>query len=135
MAYGGYILQFGNYKIPDKYIDSDSVKIAPNRRLDLNSSQDANGILRRNALDHTRTTITFSTGFLYESQMDEISSGITQNYLNEKERDARCIYYDPEYRCYREGHLYLDSNVEWNPCGTAGGEMVYAPTTFSFTEY
>ncbi|WP_337663849.1 DUF6711 family protein [Suilimivivens sp.] len=135
MAYGGYLIRFGSYTFPDKYIDADSVKIAPGRRQDLNSTQDANGILRRNALDHTRSTVQFSTGKLYESEMEEIMTGITGNYLNEKERDAQCSYYDTEYRCYRSGHMYLDSNMEWTPCGIAGGEMVYGPVTFVFTEY
>lgn len=135
MAYGGYLFQFGYYKIPDKYIDSDKIRIAPNRRLDLNSYQDANGILQRNALSHTRTTVEFTTGKLYEHQMRELVDGIVGNYLNEKERDAQCSYYDTEHFVYKTGHFYLDANTEISPCGMAGGEIIYAPVTFSFTEY
>lgn len=135
MAYAGYLFKFGNYIIPGKYIDADSVNITPNRRLDINSYTDGDGVTQRNTLQHTRTTIEFKTGSLYESEMDEISSGITSNYINPLERDAMCEYYDTENRCYKTGHFYLDSNMTWNPGGTAGGEMIYKPCSFSFVEY
>lgn len=135
MAYEGYLLKFGDFVFPDKYIDSESVSIAPNRRLDSNSYQDGDGVLHRNALKHTRSTIEFKTGTLYESEMEEIVDGITSNYINYSERDAQCTYYDPESRTYKEGHLYLDSNMTWIPGGTAGGELIYKPCSFSFTEY
>lgn len=129
------MFQFGDYIIPDKYIDADSVSIAPNRRLDINSYQDGDGETQRNALRHTRTTVEFQTGTLYESEMDEITNGIVRNYINPSERDAICTYYDTENRCYKQGHFYLDSNMAWAPGGTAGGEMIYKPCKFSFVEY
>lgn len=135
MSYAGYLFKFGSYTIPDKYIDADSVSITPNRRLDVNSYEDGDGITRRNTLAHTRTTIEFETGTLYGSEMDEICKGIVSNYLNSSERDAMCEYYDTENRCYKTGHFYLDSNMTWNLGGTVGGEMVYKPCKFSFVEY
>lgn len=135
MAYGGYLFRFGNYTFPDKYIDADSVDIAPNRRLDSNSYLDGDGVTQRNTQKHTRTTVDFSTGTLYETEMDEITEGIVGNYLNPQERDAMCSYYDMENRCYKTGHFYLDSNMTWKPGGTAGGELVYKPCKFSFVEY
>lgn len=135
MAYGGYLFQFGSYTIPDKYIDADSVNIAANRRLDIDSYTDGDGITRRNTLKHTRTTVDFQTGTLYESEMDELMNGIVSNYLNVSERDAMCSYYDTENRCYKTGHFYLDSNMTWTPAGTAGGELIYKPCKFSFVEY
>lgn len=135
MAYGGYLFRFGNYTIPCKYIDSDGVHIAPNRRLDSNTYTDADGVVNRNTLAHTRTTLEFSTGKLYEDEIEELVGGIVSNYQNEKERDAQCSYYDTEHFCYKEGHFYLDSNTEISPCGEAGGELIYAPVTFSFVEY
>lgn len=135
MAYGGYLIRFGNYTFPDKYIDADSVNVAANRRLDVNAYTDGDGITRRNALQHTRTTIEFQTGTLYESEIKEIMKGIVQNYINPKERDAMCSYYDTEYMCYKNGHLYLDSNMSWSLGGTAGGELIFKPCKFSFVEY
>lgn len=135
MAYGDYLFRFGNYTIPCKYMDADNIHIVPNRRLDLDSYQDGNGVTNRNTLAHTRTTVEFSTGKLYESEMEELVNGIVSNYQNEKERDAQCSYYDTEHFCYKTGHFYLDSNIEISPCGEAGGEVVYAPVTFSFVEY
>lgn len=135
MAYAGYLFKFGNFVFPDKYIDADGVSIAANRRLDMNSYADGDGVTQRNALKHTRTTLEFSTGILYESEMEEIMDGIVRNYKNPLERDAICIYYDTEHRCYKTGHFYLDSNMTWVPGGTAGGEMIYKPCKFSFVEY
>lgn len=135
MAYGGYLIKFGNYTFPDKYIDSDSVNVAPNRRLDINSYSDGDGVTQRNSLKHTRTTVDFSTGTLYESEMDEITEGIVSSYINPLERDAMCSYYDTENRCYKTGHFYLDSNMAWSPGGKAGGELIYKPCKFSFVEY
>lgn len=135
MAYEGYLFRFGNYTFPDKYIDADSVDIEPNRRLDLNSYPGGDGVLQRSTLKHTRTTIEFSTGTLYESEMDEITQGIESNYIDWLQRDAMCSYYDTEKRCYKTGHFYLDSNMSWSPGGTAGDEMIYKPCKFSFVEY
>ncbi len=135
MAYGGYLFRFGDYTIPGRYIDADGVNIAPNRRLDQNSYSDGDGTLQRNTLKHTRTTVEFTTGTLYESEMDELTEGIVRNYINPLERDAMCSYYDMENRSYKTGHFYLDSNMEWNPGGTAGNELLYKPCKFSFVEY
>lgn len=135
MSYEGYLFKFGDYKIPDKYIDSDSVDISPNRRLDIDSYTDGNGVTQRNTLKHTRTTVEFQTGILYESEMNELTDGIVRNYINSSERDAMCSYYDTENRCYKQGHFYLDSNMTWSPGGTAGGELIFRPCKFSFVEY
>ncbi len=135
MAYGGYLIRFGNYTFPDKYIDADTVNVAANRRLDINAYTDGTGETQRNALKHTRTTIEFQTGTLYEYEMDEITDGIVSNYINPKERDAICSYYDTENRCYKNGHMYLDSNMSWSPGGTVGRELIYKPCKFTFVEY
>lgn len=129
------IFIFGNYAVPHSFIDAGTVKIASNRRQDLDSYRDGDGILHRNALSHTATTFTFSTGYLYENEMQSLMEGLRNNYINYNERDANCRYFDPENNCFKEGHMYLDSNTEWEIHCIVSGKKVYAPIKLTFVEY
>lgn len=129
------LFTFGGYEIPNKYVIEGSYKIAPNRRQDLDTYRDADGILHRTALSHTATTIEFSTGYLYESEMNELMAGIRSNYINYNERDANCTYFDPENNSYKTGHFYLDSNTQWGIKQILNGEKIYDSVKFAFVEY
>lgn len=134
MSYQGYMFQFGSYKF-SRMIRADTYKITPNARQDLDSYRDANGELHRTALDHTATSVTFTIPAHKEREHEEMMSAIRSSYINEKERDAQCSYYDPETCTYKTGHFYIDSNWTFQVYGTYDGQITFQEYEVSFVEY
>ncbi len=134
MVYSGYFFQFGEFIFPNKYIKWDSYDSAPSQRQDLDSYTDANGVTHRNALEHTKTEIKFTTLKVYEDIWDMIMSGVESNYVNPKERDAYCNYYDFETRQYKTGHFYLDPSFRAK-ANDVEGRLRYNETDWLFIEY
>lgn len=128
------LFQFGSFEFLE-HIELDSYVIIPNARLDMDSYTDANGVLHREALEHTKTKITFSLLELSQSQMAEVMNGLTSNYIDFKQRDATCTYFDPETNSVKTGHFYLSSNLELRIKEVRKGEFIYSPTELVFVEY
>lgn len=130
------IFKFGNYQIPNRFIEWDSYTIKPNQRQDLDSYTDANGLTHRNALSHTKSDVEFKIRKLLEKDARSIINGITSNYINSKERDANCEYYDPESGTNKTGHFYLDPSQQFKISGIdAEGNLIYDAINFRFVEY
>lgn len=137
MAYRGYLFQFGSYMFPNKYIKFDTYDIAPDQRQDLDSFTDANGLTHRNALEHTKTNITFTTLRMPGNVMAEILSNLQKNYINQNETDASCTYFNPRTGDYKTGHFYLDPSVQFRikKVDEAGRKIDYGETQWIFVEY
>lgn len=135
MAYGGFLFRFGNYTFPNEFIKWDSYDQNPDQRQDINDYTDANGFTHREALEHGKTQVQFATVKLKEKDVDNIMSNLTKNYINYRERDAYCTYYDIETRTYRTVHMYLDPSLKFRIRGEQGGKLVFGETTFLFIEY
>ncbi len=137
MAYNGYLFQFGDFIFPNQYIKYDSYDIAPDQRQDLDSYTNARGITIRNALEHTKTNITFSTVPMPEAAMDAILAALERNYFNSNETDADCTYFNPRKREYSTGHFYLDPSVKFRvkKVDDGGKEIRYGETQWIFIEY
>ncbi len=134
MAYSGFFFKFGEFVFPNKYIEWDTYDSAPSQRLDLDSYTDANGVTHRNALEHTKTEIKFTTGEVWEDVWDMLMGGIEANYQNPKERDAYCTYYDFEKRDYKTGHFYLDPSFRVS-ANDLKGRLRYNKANWLFIEY
>lgn len=128
------LFNFGSFDFL-KYIELDSYKITPNARLDMDSFTDANGVLHRGALEHTKSKVEFSLLELSQSEMQEVMEGLTSNYIDYKQRDATCTYFDPENNGTKTGHFYLDSNLQLTIKEIRDGEFIYNKTTLKFVEY
>jgi len=135
MAFTGVLFQFGDYVFPNKYIKLDTYDTAPNQRQDLDSFTDGDGVTHRNALEHTKTQIQFTVMRRPESVHEEIMARMTANYVNWKERDACCVYYDLENCVYRTGHFYLDPSVAFRAQRITNGHLIIGETQFLFIEY
>jgi hypothetical protein len=135
MAYSGFLFKFGEYKFPKNLMEWDKYDCYPSQRQDLDSYTDANGLTHRNAIEHTKTKVEFTTRQMTESKMDNVMSNMEQNYINSKERDAYCTYYDMESRTYKTGHMYLDPSLKFHVIGERNGNLIYGETTFKFIEY
>ena len=137
MVYGGYLFQFGTFIFPNKYIKFDSYDIAPDQRQGKNSFANGKGVTIRNALEHTKTNITFTTIAMPEAAMDMILAALERNYMNQNETDAECIYFNPRKRTYSTGHFYLDPSVKFRikKADDEGRKINYGETQWIFIEY
>lgn len=137
MAYEGYLFQFGDYTFPNKHISYDSYDIAPDQRQDMDSFTNGKGITVRNALEHTKTNITFNTWPMSDSEMSTILSNLERNYRNVNETDANCVYFNPRKGTYSTGHFYLDPSVKFRirRVDEEGRKIEYGETQWVFIEY
>lgn len=107
VAYKGYLLKVGNYKIPHKYISASSYKAYLNSQ-DLDSYRDGNGVLHRNALSHQPNKIEFNTrNMLSDKEFSAFMGNIQENYTNNLERKASVTAYIPEVDKYITQDMYI----------------------------
>ena len=131
------LFQFGKFDLTE-YMVAGSYDSIPNARFDLDSYTDAKGVTQRTALAHTRTKVTFRTVEMDAETMKHIMQNVVGNYIDYKERNADCAYFDTENMTMKTGRFYLDSNFKQNvkyadPITKLPTE--YGETTFTFTEY
>ena len=129
------LFQFGEL-VFDNYIKYDGLDPTPNARQDLDSYRDADGVLQRNALQHTASSIEFTTRVMWDSEFEPMIKQMVANYQNYAERDAICTYFDFENMEEKQGHFYLDANwkphIMWWPDKK---RILYGETPFKFVEY
>lgn len=107
MAYQGYLVKVGNYKIPYKYIQAESYKVTYNSQ-DLDSYRDANGVLHRNALSNYVPKVEFNVvPMLTDTQFEDLMSNIRANYTVPGERKVQATVYIPEKNDYQTTSMYL----------------------------
>lgn len=133
MSVPSFTFKFGNFVFPDEYINEGGYDIKPNQRQDLDPYTDQDGLTHRNAVSHTKSDITITTRKnLKWEEVSEIMHGLTSNYINSKERDANCHYFDPETFTIKEGHFYLDPSFQVT-VRQMGGR--FEQLKFQFIEY
>lgn len=137
MAFNGSLIRLNGTEFPHKYIKTETYKVTPARRQDLDSFVDNTGVLNRFVLDHTRTSIQFSVISMWGRDHDTMMGIINGAYTDFKARQVPITYYDTESCSYKSGTFYLDSNIEFpfhwlDPDMT---DIFYDETEFIFTEY
>lgn len=134
MAYEGYLVQIGNYKIPMKFIQAENYTVTLNSQ-DLDSYQDANGNLQRTALNNFVPKVEFQTRpMLTRDQMNELFSNIRANYTNAVERRSTAKIYIPELDSYVTQSVYL-SDPEFSIWGIINGKIYYNSLRIAFIGY
>lgn len=100
-------------KFPLKYIYKDSYSVYINAQ-DLDSTRNANGRLQRNVLDHTATTITFTTKPMHSDEFDAMMKLFRDRYISKTlssginpERKIALYYFCPEIGNYLSGNFYM----------------------------
>ena len=108
MPYSGFLLKIGDYTVSGKSIVSaDGIKITRNVQ-DVDSYRDANGVLHREALEHTPIKVEFSTrNMLTDAEMQDFLGNIRRRYINEAERKVLATVYVPELGDYRTCEMYI----------------------------
>ena len=107
MAYAGYLIKVGTYTIPLSAIRADSYS-AFLSITDLDSFVDANGVLHRNALEHTANKVEFETVPLMDNtEFASLMSNIRSQFTLSRERKASVTCYIPELDSYVTQDMYM----------------------------
>lgn len=135
MGFNGSLITVGSYSIPmDRFINTGSYSITRNIQ-DLDSYRDANGLLHREALEHTVHKAEFETPpMLSNTDVAELFSAFNNNYVERKERKALVTVYDPETDGYVTQYMYL-ANTKFPMNCIMDGKILYEPIRITFTGY
>lgn len=132
MAFEGWLLKVNGIVFPNGLIARDSYKITPDQIMDLDPYRDANGLLHRNVLPHTATSIEFSTPPLRSNDVDRVNRFIT------KENRERCEveYWNTNTSVYTVGTFYI-ADVPYEIMGVdeKTGSALYKSIKLIFTEF
>lgn len=122
----------------DDKIKHDTYKIIPSARQDVDSYRDASGLLHRNTVEHTATSITFSIIPLQKSEMYQLMSRL-YSWAQKPEMKYKIRYVNPLKGGQVDvGDFYLGANhptwqIYWaiNDADT----ILWNDTEFKFIEY
>lgn len=134
MAFEGYLLKFGNHKLPHKYIQLSSYDTTPNQRTELSATRDNNNYLHRVTSPNHKTTIRFTTLPLNLAEKSEIQEVMKKGLLNETERKYTVTYWNDETNTYKTGEFYMP-DVNYQIRKIDGNSIDYNPISFELIEY
>lgn len=136
MSFNGSLLTVGGTILPLKYVYTSSYTITPNQRFDLDSYRNANGVLVRNALDHTSSDIKISTVPMTNRELPSLMSIITGAFQSYNERRVSLTYYCPDLDSYKTGTFYIpDIEFPIKSVDTANKVITYDSFDIEFIEY
>lgn len=131
MGYGGYLVKFGNYTIPNNLIKQDTFSSYVNMQ-DKDPWTDENGYEHRDAVKLKALKVEFETkAMLTEKQFDDFWKNIEKNYTKAKERCGYITAYVPEKRGYVTQYGYI-ADIQPTFYSVAHGKIKYDPIKFSF---
>lgn len=134
MAYQGYLVKVGDYTIPYKFIKAETY-VGYRNVQDLDSYQDADGGLHRNALSHVRCKAEFETPpNLTSTEFAELMENIKSNYIIELERKANVTIFVPEINDYITQDMYIPE-VSPPIDSELNSELIYKETRLAFIGY
>lgn len=133
MAFANYLIQVGNYQIPNNYIKYDSWQSTYETQ-DFDSYRDENGNLHRNALAGRKMKVEFNTPYMYKSDFDTLMSGISGQFLSSVEQSANVTAYIDELGDYVTQKCYL-VNVNPKIAQNSPFGMIYQPCRICFIAY
>lgn len=130
MSYQNYLIKIGNYVLPSKYIKAQSYSAYANMQ-DVDPWTDADGYVHRNAVELKAIKIEFdTTPLLTGSELNQILTAISENYISPKERTVNLTAYIPEYDDYITQKAYV---ADFTPVvyGIFNGVIKYESIHFS----
>lgn len=131
MGYGGYLVKFGDYIIPNSLIKQDTFSSYVNMQ-DKDPWTDENGYEHRDAVELKALKVEFETkAMLTEKQFDDFWKNIEKNYVKPKERGGYITAYVPEKRGYVTQYGYI-ADIQPTFYSVAKGVIKYDSIKFSF---
>lgn len=106
MAYSGYLVKVGNYKIPLKYFKAETLRAVMHVQ-DLDPYTNANGVTVRNALKNKKPTIEWTVPSLSADDLSTLMENISSNYISALERSANVTAFFPEIGSYKTYKCYI----------------------------
>lgn len=132
MAYLGYLVKVGDYKIPaNKFIKAESYSVYVNMQ-DIDPWTDAEGYLHREPVELKALKVEFETpAMLTNIEFSEFIRNIRNNYKNPTARGCEITAYIPEYDDYVTQYGYL---ADFTPqmYSATPTEIRYNPVRFAF---
>lgn len=134
VAYAGFLIQVGNYKIPHSWIRAETYTVTKTGQ-DLDSYRDANGFLHRNALNHWGAKVEFETpGLKTNAEVAAFMNNIAVNYTNTIEKRANVTVYIPETDSYVTQEMYVP-DITFTLYSANAAEVKYNQFRVAFTGY
>jgi len=128
MAFLGYLLKINGTIFPNKFIAIDSYQSTPNQITDLDSYTDADGVLHRNTLPHTRTKTEFNTPYLSLADKKTVQ-GFFSNRVS-----FTAEYWNDESNSYKTGKFYVP-DLTFLIYSMTENDILYKPTRIALIEY
>lgn len=134
MAYSGFLIKVGDYKIPHSWIRAETYKVTLNGQ-DLDSYRDSNGLLHRTALEHTVAKVEFETPPLRTNkQWSDFMKNIQKNYINKREKKVSATVYIAETDDYITQDMYVP-DIETSIYMADGDKILYEQIRIAFIGY
>lgn len=131
-----YVIVDGIKKpIPNKFISLTSYVSTPHQRQDLDSYQDSNGVLHRNALTHTRSKLEWNTPPMTERELKQLQNLLESGIINKNERKIIIRHYCFDTHEYEDGTFYMP-DITFTPLLIKpNGEVLLDKVRLAFIEY
>lgn len=130
--YAGYLLKFGDKKIPNNILLEYST--TPNQRLETSAERDNTGTLQRKTLKSTKTSINFSTHILWLNEKINLQNIINAGIVNSAQRKCKVTYWNEEDNMYKIGTFYIP-DIEFSVMDATSKDILYNPITVELIEY
>lgn len=134
MPFEGYLIAFGGYILPHKYIQLSSYDTTPNQRTELSAVRDNNNYLCRVTSPNHKTTIKFTTVPVNLAEKTEIQVIMSYGLVNSTERKYNVTYWNDETNSYRTSEFYMP-DVNYQIRKIDGSNIEYNPISFELIEY
>ena len=134
VAYAGYLIQVGNYRIPHSMIRAETYIVTKNGQ-DLDSYRDGDGKLHRTALEHWVAKAEFEVPALKTNkEVAAFMGNIAANYTNAVEKKANVTLYTPEIDNYVTQEMYVP-DIQFTLYSATATEIKYNQFRVAFIGY
>lgn len=135
MAFSGYLVKVGTYKIPLSYMRYESYQITYYTQ-DLDSYRDSDGVLHRNALQHKIGKLEFNTPIMNNTDFSTLMSSLKAQMSDPTEKKASVTFYVPEDDAYVTQDMYIpDVVTKIRNVDEGSNTISYQETRIAFIGY
>lgn len=132
LAFEGWLLKINGTVFPNELIALESYKCTPDQIMDLDPYRDGSGLLHRNALSHTATSMEFSTTHLRLRDVNRLNAFIPHGNRVKCEIE----YWNPNTSSYKSGAFYIsDIPYEIVYIDEKNNDILYKTIKITITEY
>lgn len=135
----GWLIKFGNVKLPNIFLLSDGWNTSPNKRLEISAYRDANTLLHRETSENYKTSIKLNIRGMTLLEMEAFNKMIglaTLPSAERKERKLAVTYWNDETLEYTTADMYMtDTSYSIHKVDEKKNSIIYNPFTIELIEY